>query len=105
MRPSEFVQLPERILQQLVYAENPKKVQKNKKEKRGANKTRLKTGSDFSETRAIIHNFEKIRYKINLGSSKCQKDDHTKKHHSNIVYTLIIIWLANQKILCIVILF
>ena len=41
MRPSEFVQLPERIPQQLGYAENPKKVQKNKKEKKGCkqNKT------------------------------------------------------------------
>ena len=81
MRPSEFVQLPERIPQQLVYAENPKKVQKNKKEKKGCKqKQRLKTGSDFSETRAIIHNFEKIKYKINLGSSKCQKDMITPKN-------------------------
>ena len=61
MRPSEFVQLPEWIPQQLVYAENPKKVQKQKRKKGCKQKQRLKTGSDFSETRAIIHNFEKIR--------------------------------------------
>ena len=63
---------------------------KNKKEKKGCKqKQRLKTGSDFSETRAIIHNFEKIKYKMNLGSSKCQKD-HTKKHN-NITVTLFIL--------------
>ena len=40
MRPSEFVQLPERIPQQLVYAENPKKVQKQKRKKGVQTKTK-----------------------------------------------------------------